>query len=148
MFSKKNKIFLGDTGAMLAGLLIAIFAIRFLNVEADNIYFKQGHSAPVILLAVLIVPLFDTTRVFILRIARGKSPFEADRNHIHHRLLELCGTHWKTTSIILLANILMVSLALIFRNVGAELLIGIILALATILSYIPVYIKNRKSNHL
>jgi UDP-GlcNAc:undecaprenyl-phosphate/decaprenyl-phosphate GlcNAc-1-phosphate transferase len=146
VFSKKNKIFLGDTGAMLTGLILAIFAIKFLNVEAESIFFKQGQSAPAILLAVLIVPLFDTTRVFILRIARGKSPFEADRNHIHHRLLSLTGLHIKATSIILLVNILIVAVALMLRNVRTELLIGIILALATILSYIPVYLKKRKSD--
>ncbi len=148
VFSKKNKIFLGDTGAMLAGLILAIFAVRFLNVEANSLFFKQGQSAPAILLAVLIVPLFDTARVFILRIVRGKSPFEADRNHIHHRLLSLTGSHIKATFIILLVNVLMVTIALIIRNVGTELLIGIILAMAMALSYIPVYLKNRKTDTL
>lgn len=146
VFSKRNKIFLGDTGAMLIGLVLAIFAVRFLNEDSVNMFFKRGLSAPAALLAVLIVPLFDTARVFVLRIAWGKSPFEADRNHIHHRLLELSGNHLKATSIILLVNILMVSIVSIFRDVGTELLIGIILALAAILSYIPVYLKKRKSD--
>jgi len=133
---------------MLAGLILAIFAVRFLNVEANSLFFKQGQSAPAILLAVLIVPLFDTARVFILRIVRGKSPFEADRNHIHHRLLSLTGSHMKATAIILIVNVLMVTIALIIRNVGTELLIGIILVLAMALSYIPVYLKRRKTDTL
>lgn len=146
VFGKKNKIFLGDTGSMLIGLILAIFAVQFLNVDAINVFFKKGLSAPAVLLAVLIVPLFDTARVFVLRISRGKSPFKADRIHTHHRLLALSGNHMKATSIIILVNVFMISVSLIFRNVGTEILIGIILALAMILSYIPVYLIKRKSD--
>jgi len=146
VFSKKNKIFLGDTGAMLIGLILAIFAVRFLNFESNTIMLIKSQSSPAILLAVLIVPLFDTARVFILRIVRGKSPFEADRTHIHHRLLDLEGSHLKTTAIILFANIILIAIALIFRNINTELLITIILALAALLSFIPVYLKKEKSD--
>lgn len=148
VFSKKNKIFLGDTGAMLIGLLLAIFAIRFLNFENCSLLSNESQSALAILLSVLIVPVFDTTRVFILRILRGKSPFEADRTHIHHRLLDLSGSHIKTTVIILSVNVIFIAIALIFRNINTVLLILIILVLAAVLSYIPVYLRNRKSASL
>jgi len=145
VFNIKNKIFLGDTGAMLIGLLLAIFAIRFLNFESDASFLSQSQSAPAILLCVLIVPIFDTARVFILRILRGKSPFEADRTHIHHRLLELSGTHLKATSIILLVNVIFIAMALLLRNINTLLLILISLALASVLSIIPVYLIKVKS---
>jgi UDP-GlcNAc:undecaprenyl-phosphate/decaprenyl-phosphate GlcNAc-1-phosphate transferase len=146
IFSKKYKIFLGDTGAMLIGLILAIFAVRFLNFESKTLFLSKSHSAPAVLLCILIVPLFDTARVFILRMFRGKSPFDADRTHIHHRLLDLSGSHLKATGIILLVNIVFVVMALILRNINTELLILITLALATLLSYIPVYLIKRKSN--
>ena len=146
VFSKTNKIFLGDTGAMLIGLLLAIFAIRFLNFESDALFLSQSQSAPAILLCVLIVPIFDTARVFILRMLRGQSPFEADRTHIHHRLLELSGTHLKATSIILLVNVIFIAMALLLRNINTLLLILISLALASVLSIIPVYLIKVKSN--
>jgi len=145
VFSKKNKIFLGDTGAMLIGLILAIFAVRFLNFESDSTFLSKSQAAPAVLLCVLIVPLFDTARVFILRILRGKSPFEADRTHIHHRLLDLSGTHLKASTIILLVNMIFIAIALILRNINTELLVLITLVLATVLSFIPVYLKNRKS---
>ena len=145
VFSKKDKIFLGDTGAMLIGLILAIFAVRFLNFENDSLFLSTSQAAPAVLLCVLIIPLFDTARVFILRILRGKSPFEADRTHIHHRLLELSGTHLKATAIILFVNVIFIAMALILRNINTELLILIALLLAISLSYIPVYLKNRKS---
>jgi len=142
VFSKKNKIFLGDTGAMLIGLILAIFAVRFLNFESDSVILSKSQAAPAVLLCVLIVPIFDTARVFILRILRGKSPFEADRTHIHHRLLDLSGSHLKATTVILLVNVLFIGIALIFRNINTELLILISLALAAALSFIPVYLKR------
>jgi UDP-N-acetylmuramyl pentapeptide phosphotransferase/UDP-N-acetylglucosamine-1-phosphate transferase len=145
VFSKKYKIFLGDTGSMLIGLILAIFAVRFLNFESYNLFFSKTQAAPAVLLCVLIVPIFDTARVFILRILRGKSPFEADRTHIHHRLLDLSGTHLKATVIILLVNVIFITLALVLRNINTELLILITISLAAALSFIPVYLKSRKS---
>ncbi|MEN8250933.1 MAG: MraY family glycosyltransferase [Bacteroidota bacterium] len=145
VFSRQYKIFLGDTGAMLIGLILAIFAVRFLNFESDALFLSQSQSAPAVLLCVLIVPIFDTARVFILRILRGRSPFSADRTHIHHRLLDQSGSHLKATSIILLVNIIFIGLALILRNINAVVLILIALALAAVFSYIPIYLKRRKS---
>ena len=145
VFSKTNKIFLGDTGAMLIGLILAIFAVRFLNFESNSLFLSQSRSAPAILLCVLIIPLFDTARVVILRIFRGKSPFEADRTHIHHRLLDLSGSHLKTTAIILTVNIIFIAMGLILRNIDTELLIACTLALAILLSFIPIYLKKAKS---
>lgn len=145
VFSKKYKIFLGDTGAMLIGLILAIFAVRFLNFESNSWFLSQNQAAPAILLCVLIVPLFDTARVFILRIFRGRSPFTADRTHIHHRLLDLTGSHLRATSVILLVNMVFIALALVLRNLNTGLLIIIALALAAAFSYIPVYLKRNKS---
>lgn len=147
VFSKQYKIFLGDTGAMLIGLILAIFAIRFLNFESDALFLSQSQSAPALLLCVLIIPVFDTARVFIMRILRGRSPFSADRTHIHHRLLDLSGSHLKATSIILLVNILFIGMALILKNINAVVLILTALALASAFSYIPIYLKRRKSAH-
>lgn len=145
VFSRKYKIFLGDTGAMLIGLILAIFAVRFLNFEIDSWFVSQNQSAPAILLCVLIVPLFDTARVFILRILRGRSPFTADRTHIHHRLLDLTGSHLMATSVILLVNMIFIALALLLRDINVTLLIVIALALAAAFSYIPIYLKRIKS---
>jgi len=146
VFSKENKIFLGDTGAMLIGLILAIFSVRFLNFESDELFLSQSQAAPAVLLCVLIVPVFDTARVFILRILRGKSPFEADRTHIHHRLLDLSGSHLKATGIILLVNVIFIAMALLLRNINTELLVLIALALAALLSYNPNYLKKKKSS--
>lgn len=145
VFGRENKIFLGDTGSMLIGYLTSIFAVRFLNFEHGTTVFDPDLSTPAVILCVLIVPLFDTARVFVLRILRGKSPFAADRSHIHHRLLDISGSHIKATSLILSVNLLFIAIALLFRNIGNELLILVALTLATLLSFIPIYIIRKKT---
>jgi len=143
VFGKKNKIFLGDTGSMLIGLLLAVLAIRFLNFERSDNCFIDQQASPAVLLSILVVPLFDTARVFILRVFRGESPFVADRNHIHHRLLDLSGSHIKATLIICLVNVFIIIVALTLQNIPAELLIAIIILLAALLSYLPIYLKQK-----
>jgi UDP-N-acetylmuramyl pentapeptide phosphotransferase/UDP-N-acetylglucosamine-1-phosphate transferase len=89
-FSKTNKIFMGDTGSLIVGYLITIFAVKF--VHLNQFYnFSPGDnyvSAPVIAIAILSVPIFDTLRVFSLRTIKRKSPFKADRLHLHHLLVD------------------------------------------------------------
>jgi UDP-N-acetylmuramyl pentapeptide phosphotransferase/UDP-N-acetylglucosamine-1-phosphate transferase len=147
VFSKKNKIFLGDSGSMLIGLLVSILAIKFLNMEKSTLLFHQNNSSAAVLLAVLIIPVFDTARVFVVRISQGKSPFEADRIHIHHHMLLLSGSHLAATLKILSSNVLFLSMPFLFRNLSGEELTLLILALATALFNIPVYINKMRNKY-
>ena len=74
---------MGDTGSLIVGFLLSFFTIEFLRL---NVSFRNDpnafFNAPIIVMVVLIVPIFDTLRVFIVRILNGKSPFVADRNHV------------------------------------------------------------------
>ncbi|MEO7214140.1 MraY family glycosyltransferase [Mucilaginibacter sp.] len=113
------KIFMGDTGSLLIGLISAIMAVKF--IEANKF---TGHnqpailSAPALTFAILIGPIFDTLRVFILRISKGISPFTADRNHIHHRVLRLGFTHVQATLILVSINIITIVMVLLFSQLG------------------------------
>lgn len=94
-FSKTSKIFMGDTGSLLVGYLLTVFAVEF--VHLNQFYnFSPGDnyvSAPVIAISILSVPIFDTLRVFSLRSLKGRSPFHADRLHLHHLLVDNGMTH-------------------------------------------------------
>jgi UDP-N-acetylmuramyl pentapeptide phosphotransferase/UDP-N-acetylglucosamine-1-phosphate transferase len=88
-FSNTSKIFMGDTGSLVVGFLLSFFTIEFLRLNVSyrndpNAFF----NAPIIVMVVLIVPIFDTLRVFIVRLINGRSPFKADRNHVHHILID------------------------------------------------------------
>lgn len=93
-FSTTSKIFMGDTGSLIVGFWVAVMALKFvevnvININSENVY----QNAPVIAIALLSVPIFDTLRVFSIRILRGKSPFSADRSHVHHLMVDLGLSH-------------------------------------------------------
>ena len=86
-FKKNKKVFLGDGGSLVLGTIMAVYIFYILGVEYQ---FKEGYQVNKTLFAVLVIlfPLVDLLRVFVLRIKDGKSPFTADQNHIHHLLLK------------------------------------------------------------
>jgi UDP-N-acetylmuramyl pentapeptide phosphotransferase/UDP-N-acetylglucosamine-1-phosphate transferase len=145
VFSKTNKIFLGDTGSMIIGFVMGVLACRFLQLELVAQGSAAIPSAPTVVCGILIVPLFDSLRVFILRIKQGKSPFKADRQHIHHRLLQLGCTHIQATLILIGVNIFFIVLSYSLRGIGIVWLMGLIVALACVMSYILVTAAKGKS---
>jgi UDP-N-acetylmuramyl pentapeptide phosphotransferase/UDP-N-acetylglucosamine-1-phosphate transferase len=148
VFSIKNKIFLGDTGALIIGLAMSIIVTRFLQFEMSASGQGIVNSTPTVAMGILIIPLFDTLRVFIIRVANGHSPFVGDRIHVHHRLLDLLDSHAKATFIMLITNILFIVIVVTLRNIGDGGLLTIVLALATGLSYIPVYLLKTKKERI
>ena len=137
------KIFMGDTGSLLIGLLNSIFVIKFISVASDPLGAFPLQSAPAIGFAILIVPLFDTLRIFSLRILNRRSPFSPDRNHIHHFLLELGLNHKKITLVCVAANILFVALAYFLRGSGTTWVVGA-LATAAVLFVSVIYYSRPK----
>ena len=138
---RNNKIFMGDTGSMILGFLLAFTAICFIDIFIDKElpevprYYLQ--SAPAIAMAILILPIIDTLNVFIIRICNGKSPFVADKNHIHHSLLKLGLTHRRSTTYILMYYLFIVSVAYFFRHINVNELLLIIVILGFIGAYLP-----------
>jgi UDP-N-acetylmuramyl pentapeptide phosphotransferase/UDP-N-acetylglucosamine-1-phosphate transferase len=127
------KIFMGDTGSLLIGLVNAILVIKFINIAGNPMGELPLTAAPAIGFSILIVPLFDTLRVFSHRILDRRSPFSPDRTHVHHFLLELGFNHRRITLLCVAANIFFIALALVLRNTGTTALIGIILAVAILM---------------
>jgi len=147
VFDGKFKIFMGDTGSMIVGLLIAAQVIMF---NEKNIGFTSAFtikSAPAVSIAVLIIPLYDTLRVFIIRMSRGRSPFSADKNHLHHCMLKLGFTHVQSTFIIVFANLFFIALALALQNIGIIWLVLIILVICTSLSLLIERLVKRNGKN-
>lgn len=85
-FSRKNKIFMGDAGSLVLGFILVVGGIQLLQAPAS----PSGEMTVLIgVVAVLMVPVLDSIRVFRLRIKAGKSPFSPDKNHLHHMVLAL-----------------------------------------------------------
>ena len=137
------KIFMGDTGSLLIGLINSILVIKFINVAGTTGNDFSLNASPAIGFAVLMIPLFDTLRVFGLRILDRRSPFSPDRIHIHHYLLDLGFSHKKITFTCVAATLLFIGTAFMIRNIGCTLIIFILMAMA--LSFIGViyYFRQR-----
>ncbi len=116
------RIFMGDTGSMMLGLLHAMMVIQFLNT-APTAPILPIDAAPAIGFAIMFIPLFDTLRVFSFRMLRGTSPFTPDRNHIHHILLRFRFSHNKVVLVLSSMAVLFPVVAWLFRHLGSNLLL-------------------------
>lgn len=139
VFGTANKIFMGDTGSLILGTIIAVLTIHFNEfVPALN---HVAHGLPAISLAILIVPVIDTLRVFAIRIAQKRSPFAPDMNHIHHNLLKLTANHLYASLIIITANVLIILFAFYMIDpMGNNYLFILLLIAGFILANIPSWI--------
>jgi UDP-N-acetylmuramyl pentapeptide phosphotransferase/UDP-N-acetylglucosamine-1-phosphate transferase len=113
-WSVRNKIFMGDTGSLIVGFLISIFSIKYIYINSDYILNPQlDKNAPLFVVSLLMIPLFDTLRMFIIRLYEGRSPFVGDRKHFHHILIDLGFSHKKATMTLVLANLVFIAIFLI-----------------------------------
>lgn len=143
-FGRTNKIFMGDTGSLILGFAMTVLIFRFNTMngmQGVNIHFAAG---PAFSFAVIIVPMFDTLRVFVIRIFRGVSPFTADRRHIHHILLDLGFTHLGATLLLVMVNIGFIAFAYFFNYLGNSVLVYIMIAVATLLSGLVILLRRGK----
>ena len=138
------KIFMGDSGSLMIGLINAIMVIKFINVAGNPAIRVPLDSSVAIGVSILIIPLLDTLRVFSIRIFNGRSPFTPDRNHIHHLLLARGLSHAGVTLTCVAVNIFFIVLAYTCRSLGSTILLAIILLLG--LGGIGILYYTRKPN--
>ena len=106
-------MFMGDSGSLVVGLLLAFLTIRYLGMEPDVSMMTSGYlpeNRLLFLACVLFIPVFDTLRVILIRIANGKSPFTADRNHSHNVLVDLGLSHIKASAFLGLLNLSVIAI--------------------------------------
>ncbi|WP_314894753.1 MraY family glycosyltransferase [uncultured Capnocytophaga sp.] len=107
--SKKNSIFMGDTGSLLIGFVIGVCTLRFLNLPIERLSMANinYYNKFVLVFIILYIPFVDTMRVFLIRILKHRSPFFADRNHIHHIMIDYMKlSHIQASLLLALFNLL------------------------------------------
>ena len=128
------RIFMGDSGSLFIGALMFVFAVKCIETNTAKMPgIFQGVSAPVFAMAVLSYPLTDTLRVFFYRTLKGISPFSADRNHIHHRLLQKGFDHRKTTYILTSTTLIMSLLSIVLGTFGDTISFFLLFILAQLI---------------
>ena len=139
------QIFMGDTGSLLLGIIISVLAIQFIELNGNTNMQYTLSSGPAIAMGILVYPLFDLLRSFSIRIAKGHSPLKADRNHIHHLLLDNGLSHDASTSIIVFFNLLIITIVFLLNNLGIYILGVIIITLSLLFVFLlKFFIKKRK----
>lgn len=144
------KIFMGDTGSLIVGVVCSILAVKFIEanrVMAIDAPFKV-RGVPAVTVGILIIPLFDTLRVFSIRLLQGRSPFSPDRNHLHHLLLDLGLTHIKTTLTLVAFNMISIGFVFYFQKVKGELMLASLLTICILISSLLAYFVNKRRSSL
>ena len=138
------KIFMGDTGSLLLGLINSILVIKFINVANLPDTAMPIPAGPAMGFAILMIPLLDTLRVFGIRIANRRSPFSPDRNHIHHLLLDRGLSHRTITLSLVTVNLVFIAAVYMLRTVDCTwLILGIFTFFFTAIA-ILYYGRSRK----
>ncbi|MBC8109578.1 MAG: undecaprenyl/decaprenyl-phosphate alpha-N-acetylglucosaminyl 1-phosphate transferase [Verrucomicrobia bacterium] len=134
----KAVIFMGDAGALVCGYIVSVLAIQF--VEMD-----KTPANPTIALAILFVPIYDTLRIFTIRLLQGKSPFSPDKNHIHHRFLSFGFSQVATVATLAGLNLAVIAFAILTSHWGSNLQLVSILGFSVVLSvFLEMVPKFRK----
>ena len=125
-----SEVFMGDTGALVIGMTLAVLAIHF--IDLNNKLFSGSEykfTASIGTAACfIIIPLVDTLRIVILRLSKRQSPFKPDKSHIHHAIMRLGMSHAQTTIILGIIQIIFICLSVIFNGFSDfEVLIGVVI---------------------
>ncbi len=138
------KIFMGDSGSLTIGFLFAVLAIEMVEYDAQDLPITIAKiSKPILAMCILVYPLIDTIRVFTLRALKGISPFTADRNHIHHRLIDLGLSHKQTVLIIYLFTLLVIGATVLAQQFNPTYSFLVIIASVILIIQIPFFIKTK-----
>lgn len=142
-----RKIFMGDTGSMILGFVIALLSVRLLSYKVSELKDLPFYleNLPLVVASILIVPLFDTSRVFAIRVLDKRKPFSPDRNHIHHILIDyLKLSHSKASLLIALVNITFIALFTILA-IQFDNIILLIIMISMIILFVYLFFRLNKS---
>lgn len=138
VFGKTSKMFLGDGGSLMLGTLLALFMFSALSSNSPCAEFgDRGISLPALILAILAIPVFDTLKVMIFRVAKGRSPFHPDKTHLHHLFIEMRFAHLTTSMIIVFTNLVIVCVLVLswYLGAGVNLQLYIVIALSMLVTW-------------
>ena len=141
------RIFMGDSGSMLIGLVNAILLIKFIETGSNAKSFPVASSIAVGL-GILLIPLLDVLRVFIIRLTKGVSPFAPDRNHVHHLLLNKGFSHTKVTISLLITAVGFAGISFYIQSLNINLISAILILTFFAAIFAVKYFAFSRRKHL
>jgi UDP-GlcNAc:undecaprenyl-phosphate/decaprenyl-phosphate GlcNAc-1-phosphate transferase len=137
------KIFMGDTGSLVVGMILSVLAINIIKFGLITEDFKLPNKGPLMAIVFLAIPLFDSLRVFIARIMKGHHPLYPGRGHIHHALLDLGFGHKRTALILYFISVLLILGSYFLLQLNVNLSIAILALISYFVLLIPFYILRK-----
>lgn len=145
--SGTNKIFMGDSGSLIIGFVIGFLTLYFMTLDPFTIldYDFKPENRIIFIIAILFIPIFDTTRIFCSRLLKKQNPFKADRNHAHHILIDLGLSHIKASILLGLLNVFIVLVFLLLGRYYSSLVMTFVMGgLFLLFTYLFFALKTRK----
>ncbi|MDB9909988.1 undecaprenyl/decaprenyl-phosphate alpha-N-acetylglucosaminyl 1-phosphate transferase [Flavobacteriales bacterium] len=141
------RIFMGDTGSLVVGMILAVLAINCIKFGLVTETHSLPHIGPLLAISLLAIPLFDSLRVFVVRAINRKGTLTAARDHVHHALIDLGAGHKYTSLILYIVAVIIIlfTYALLIFNLNVNVSITILAVFSFLLWLIPVYMS--KSNY-
>lgn len=139
VFGVRTKMFLGDGGSLMVGTAMTLMVYSVLSKDTMcSVLTDKGIGLGPFTLAVLAIPIFDTLRVMVVRIMRGRSPFHPDKTHLHHLFIEMGFSHAGTSVSIILINLMIVAVWYVSYLLGAsvDLQLYIVLFLGFMITFV------------
>ncbi len=138
------KIFMGDSGSLFVGLILCTLGIRLIEFDSAQIpSYMVNVSRPLFVMALFAYPLMDMLRIVIIRTVRGVSPLSADRNHIHHALIDINLSHGQASILLYIYTAAVVGLVFLVRGLNPTIAFLIVGGFAMLALQIPVFLKHR-----
>lgn len=129
------RIFMGDTGSLVVGFVIAMLCVQLIKV--NNIAARPVvPSIAVFTLGIVLIPVFDTLRVFGTRLWRGHSPFSADKTHIHHLITNAGFSHAIAARVICIAHGFLLIQVFWMKNLKPEIQLLILFVMMFLFIYL------------
>ena len=139
------RIFMGDTGSLLVGMVLSLLAINLIRQGLVTETIDFPNKGPLLAIVFLAIPLFDSLRVFIARISEGRHPLYPGRGHIHHALLDLGVGHKKTALYLCVLSVLLIIGSYFLLELNVTLSIAILAFVSFIILIIPFYILRKRT---
>ena len=138
VFGSKSRMFIGDAGTMVFGVLITWFVICLLSKENRTPFYMDMTRLNMVAftLSVMSVPVFDTVRVMTMRMCRGKSPFRPDKTHLHHAFIDTGFSHFVTSSAMIALNLLVTGAWVVSVVCGAGMDAQLYIVIATAVFFV------------
>lgn len=138
------RIFMGDSGSLVVGMILSILAINSVKHGLVFEIISFPNKGPLLAIGFLAIPLFDSLRVFLVRIRNGKNPLYPGREHIHHALLDLGLGHKRTSGALYLLSFLLIIITYFLLALNINFSIAILAFISYLILIIPFYLLRKR----